>query len=720
MTDKTIILPSQASGTGPEAAYRLTMMVPKRRYLSYLRERWWMVLLCLALAVILVVGYETVRTPQFNSIAQMYLVNSVRLDPAENFFSDEDQTYFGTQVELLKSDPIQLGAMQKAGIQVPLGEINPYKIDVAQPLKTSILVLEATGPDPDVTQHYLQYLVDGYLAYKKATHISTSQDVLDSLRDELSSRAAELQAEEDRLADFQRSNNVAVLEEESKSAGEYLSQLNLQLSQFNLEARLLRDEIDSETAQTAERATSTNGVHAGASAKAGASGSNAMSLATLTLPPPTTNAVEAATDASLNATRVQLAQLLANPEETIRYVGQESYDKQVAHLQETIGILADQDRSERAAMLTDLENRITAVQAAIPPLEAKVREDNDRLVRNETLKLNVAREQGYYDHLLGTLQSVDLNKNVQQEGISVLQAATAPQPEKRHLPIRIALAVIFGLFMGLGIVYIWYMLDDRFVSFHDITDQFGETLLGLVPQIKVPRRQPAQALLAEVDPRVAYLESYRHLRSALLLSGTESRSQILLVTSSTSGEGKTTVAANLARLLARSGLRVALVDADDQGGGLQQLMGQKNQPGVLDYLRGSNGMDQVIYPTGCEGLFFMPAGTHNAQSEGLFLRPKLAELLSLLRQNYDFVILDGPPVLASDDAAMLVPHADTVVLITRPFFTRSRHVRQALDMLYQRKARNVNIIMNRARPDDLAGHQDMRGFTPRKALAKVS
>src|SRR5208282_2510382 len=104
-------------------------------------------------------------------------------------------------------------------------------------------------------------------------------------------------------------------------------------------------------------------------------------------------------------------------------------------------------------------------------------------------------------------------------------------------------------------------------------------------------------------------------------------------------------------------------------------------------------------------------GTHNGHSEGLFLRPKLSDLFQDLRQNQDFVILDGPPILSSDDAAMLVPHADMVVLVARPFYSRSRLVRQALDMLYQRQAKQVNIIFNRARADDLAGHYAMNGMT---------
>ena len=717
------------------------MMVPKRRYLSYLRERWWVVLFCLVFTLSATLVYETIRTPLFTSFSQIYLVNTPRLD-ANDMFSGEDQTYFGTQIELLKSAPIVGAAMQKVGIQVPLGEKNPYKIEVVQPLKTSILVLQATGPDPDVTQHYLQSIVDGYMNYKKQTHISTSQDVLDSLRDQLSTKEAEMQADEDKLTDFERSNNVAVLDQESKSAGEYLSDLNLQLSQDKLHAKMLSDQIEAETpdpgaADATNVATTASAVIgsgdtnlATASAQAaGAVLTNAIASAvsggpaqtvTQLLMPPTTNEVEAATDAYLNQTRIQLAQLIANKEDNLRYMGQHGFDEQVSRLQKTIAILQDQDRTEKIAELTDLQKRLTAVQSALPPIEAKVIQAFNLLTRAQSLKDNVTRDQGYYDHLLGTVQSVDLNKNVQQEGLSVLQPATAPQPEIRYLPIRVAVAAVLGLLLGLGLAYGWYLLDDRFVSFHDITDQFGETLIGLVPQVKVPRKQPAQALLAEVDGRHHYLESFRHLRSALLLSAAaESRPQILLFTSSTSAEGKTTVSVNLARLLARSGLRVVLVDADDQGGGLQRLMGEKDQPGVLDYLRGNAEAGTVVYPTGCEGLSFVPSGTHNATSEGLFLRPRLGHLLADLRRTHDFVIIDGPPILASDDAAMLVPHADTVILVTRPFYSRSRLVRQALDMLYQRQAKNVNIIMNRARPDDLAGHQAMRGVTRRAVALKV-
>ena len=659
------------------------MMVPKRRYFSYLRERWWVVLICLAATISGVITYETVRTGKYTSYAQIYMSGNVQLNVG-SLFSEEAITYFGTQIELLKSARLESAAFEKAQITIPPGQKNPYKVDVGQPMKTSILQLQATGPDPESTQRFLQALVSEYLAYKKETRLTTSEDVLNSLRDELAKKAADLQAEQDKWADFQKSNNVAVLEDEGRSAGLYLSDLNLQLAKARLELKLLGEgQTNADAVLSALDAT------------------NSIPLPTLSS---ATNLVASSDDEAFNSVRLDLAVMLGNREDKVRAMGEYRYEAEVARLQRLIAIMLENQR-------TRLQERIAVIQAALPPWETKVLDINDRLSQDQRLHENVAREQGYYDHLLAMLENVDLGKNVQQEQLSVLQAATVGQPEQRSLPLRIVLAGVLALFFSLGVVFVWYLLDDRFVSFRDIKDQFGETFLGLVPQIKVPHAKPQAALLGNSDARPAYVESYRHLRSALLLSTVgQSRPQTLLFTSASPHEGKTTIAINLARLLARSGLRVVLVDTDGQGGGMRRLLGDQEQPGVLDYLRGEATAKAIINPTEFDGLLLVPGGTHKEQSEGLFLRPKLADLIQELRQNADFVILDGAPILASDAAALLVPYADTVILVTRPFYTRSRLVRQALDMLYQRQAKQVSIILNRARADDLAGHYAVNGL----------
>jgi succinoglycan biosynthesis transport protein ExoP len=297
-----------------------------------------------------------------------------------------------------------------------------------------------------------------------------------------------------------------------------------------------------------------------------------------------------------------------------------------------------------------------------------------------------------------------LGRNVQQERLAVLQPATSGQPVERNLLLRIALAIAGGLALSLAIVFGWYLLDDRFVSVQDIKDQFGDVVLGLVPQVRVPRSQPRKALVEPRDSRHAYAESYRYLRSAVLLSGWRTnRPQTFLVSATTSGEGRATVAANLAQVLAKSGLRVVLVDADLHGGRMHRLFDGEPKPGLSDYLQGEISAAAILRSTGIPGLLFIARGEGQAHPDGLFLGSRFAELMTELRSGQDFVILVSAPILAADDAALLVPHADGVILVARPFSTRARLLRQSLEMLHQRQAKQVAVVLNRARADDLAG-----------------
>jgi capsular exopolysaccharide synthesis family protein len=419
-------------------------------------------------------------------------------------------------------------------------------------------------------------------------------------------------------------------------------------------------------------------------------------------------------DIALKTARLQLAVALAEKERLIKQYSEmhpaaRRLADEVERLSKTVSVLEEQNAEQKRQELDQTRKRIAAIEASIPGWKEKVLESNLRLSDSQRLRNDLQRQQSRYDLLVSMLQTVDVNKNTQQERVTVLDPPSLGLPTPRSLPFRVFLAVAGGLFLSLGIVFAWHLLDDRFVSVRDVKDQFGEMVLGLVPQIKVARSKPEAALIEADDPRQAYVESYRHLRSALLLSPLgESRTQTLLFTGAGPNEGKTTIAINLARVLARSGLRVALVDADLRGGGLHSLLGAQEQPGVLDFLRGEAKVAAVVHETDLPLLTLVPVGSHSEQLEGLFLNARLGQLLEKLRAGRDFVIVDGAPILSADDAALLAPHADTVVVVVRPFYTRSRLVRQALDMLYQRQAKQVAIILNRARKDDLAGYHYTR------------
>jgi capsular exopolysaccharide synthesis family protein len=641
-------------------------------------------MVCLALAVGVVMTYETLRPERFQSFAQLYLGGNIQMNVGP-VFSEESSTYFGTQIEILKSARVQAAAYAAVNITIKPDEPPPIKFEVVQPLKASVLILTATGPDPNQTQQFLEAVVSAYLDFKQKIRLSSVGDAVLALTEQVAKKEKELKKEQDEWADFQRTNNIAVLEEEGKSAGLYLAELGQQEAKLKLERGLLERGINpfaNDLAPDLSRllGRQTNGSSPELSAK----------------------------DAVLKAAKMELAVaqgiwMQKTNELPERHPAMRKLADDVSRLEIMVANLEEQDSAENQTELGLTDKRISALEASVPAWEARVQGINERLSENQRRRNDILRDQTLYDHLLATLQTADLSKNVQQEPIAVLVPPTSAKPEKRYLPLRIILAIVTGLFLSCMIVFGWQLVDSRFVSVRDVTDQFGEMVLGLVPRIRIPRSEPRAALLAPDDHRYTYLESFRRLRSALLLSSFPGvKPRTLLFTSVANHEGKTTIVVNLAMVLARSGLKVVLVDTDSRSRSVHPLLDGADKPGLMEYLQGEMEVPHVVYPTEIPGLSFVPIGAIPDRADGLFLGDKLGQLLSNLRETWEYVILDTPPILASDDTSLMIPQADAVLLVVRPFSTRSRMVRHALEMLHQRRAKQVTIILNEARGDDIA------------------
>jgi polysaccharide biosynthesis transport protein len=704
MTERTIVLPPNPGGNGSEAHYRLTAMVPKRRYLSYLRNRWWVVMICLALSIGGVVTYETVRQETYTSSAQLYVTLGPQV--GTSIFA-EPKDDFATQIELLKGPRLRVEALESLGAETVSRLKGPVKVEVVRPMGTSILQLQATSSDANTSQAFLQALTNRYLEFKKQTRLSTSEELLDSLDNELTNRLATLKADELKLAEFKKTNDIPLAQEEARAASTALARLKARLQELTLNRQMLGQGLvpppASDSTNTAILLSETN--QAAGATNVEATTANAAANATNS-PPATSMKNDIALQ--LKNARIELAMAKAERDWKVAKTGSEAQAKdlyaRVDKLDLDVAVLESAALQQQRENSREMDQEIAAIQASIPSFETNLQSASELLSRAQLIQNDIQRQQGYYDNLLGMRKNVDLNKNMEQERVTELQPPSAGQPALRSLPLRIAFAVVGGLVLGLGLVFLWHLFDDRLVSIHDLKDQFGETVLGLVPQVRVPKSKPGGALLEPGDTRAGYVESYRHLRSALMLSSMgEGRPQILLLTGAIPAEGKTTIAVNLARMLAQSGQRVALVDADLRGGRIHQLIGREAAPGLLDFLRGHADARAVIYPTEIPGLDFVPAGAANGDTDGLLNRPSLGELIKELRKERDYIILDSAPILVADDASLLVPYADAVVLVMCPFYTRAGQARRALDMLYQRQTKQVALILNRARTDDLAG-----------------
>ena len=194
-----------------------------------------------------------------------------------------------------------------------------------------------------------------------------------------------------------------------------------------------------------------------------------------------------------------------------------------------------------------------------------------------------------------------------------------------------------------------------------------------------------------------YAESYRNLRSALLYLSIEGRRpKVLLITSAVPNEGKSTIATNLARALALGGSKVLLVDGDLRKGRIHELLNLPSKPGWSDLLRQPDDPEKFIQATDLPNFSFLSRGSLARNPGDLFLSPAVDQLLARFREQYDYVVMDSSPVFAADDTATLAPKADGTLFVVRSRFSHARVVREALELLFQRQAGVLGLILNRS------------------------
>ena len=168
-----------------------------------------------------------------------------------------------------------------------------------------------------------------------------------------------------------------------------------------------------------------------------------------------------------------------------------------------------------------------------------------------------------YDRLTALLQNVDISRNIDQDTLAILDPASPSKRSYTEAKSMIIHSTIIGLGLGLGIICLMAVRDDRFSSVVEVTERFGDSVVGQVPEIPEFSKAEPLALLEGNDDRHMYAESYRNLRSALLYLAVDGqRPKVVLITSAVPNEGKSTIATNLARALALGGSKVLLVDAD--------------------------------------------------------------------------------------------------------------------------------------------------------------
>jgi capsular exopolysaccharide synthesis family protein len=659
-----------------------------RRLLAFLLKYWWVPTFTLMLGVGAAVEYLRWAPSTFVSSASMWETEKLRL-PEGGLFTGDMQNYLGTQVELLRSGELAQLAMQRllasGSNAVPTetdGRMMKAQVSVAQVPKSSILVVEVASTNGAFSRAYLSALLNEYLDFKRNLRKSEADYTLASMSEQVLRLERELKNEQDKLTAYEQTNNLAILQEEGNVSGAYLAKLETQLSDSQLEFKLLKenegDQAGGGTGGVGTKAVTPDAFSGQDEGFSGIGGNERRTAA---------REIE-----MLRMERERLGKFLRPKHPKI--VKLVADIERAEKLNELFGA---QSQKQLETSRQVLQSRIEGLRAAIKEWEARVMKANGGIAEAERLKLNVNRIQVVYDRMLGLLQNIDISRSIDQESLAILQPAS---PAVRSLKKEVQMAaasVLGGLFAGLGIVLLIAWRDDRFTSLSEMSEELGDVIVGQVPELPRPRGQATTLLLKAEDDRQMYAESYRNLRSALLfLPPSVERPKIILVTSAMPHEGKSTIASNLAHTLALGGSRVVLIDADLRQGHLHELLGMKREPGLAEALQRPEDLDKILQFNCLPNLSFISCGRALSRPGDLFVGPALEHLLARLRQQFDHVIIDTSPVFASDDVATLAPRADGTLLVVRNRVSRSGPVAEALELLCRRQAKILGVVVNGA------------------------
>lgn len=275
-------------------------------------------------------------------------------------------------------------------------------------------------------------------------------------------------------------------------------------------------------------------------------------------------------------------------------------------------------------------------------------------------------------------------------------------------PLRnVLLGVVLGLLLGIGLAVLRHTLDTRVRTKEDVEGLSEDlTVIGSIP---FDSDAPAHPLLVQTDPHSTRAESFRSLRTNLRFVDVANHPRVIVMTSSLAGEGKTTTTANLALVLAEMGASVCLIEGDLRRPRLLEYLGMEGSVGLTDVLIEQVSLADVLQPFGKHRLSVLGAGQLPPNPSELLGSPAMRETLAKLEEQFDYVLIDAPPLLPVTDAAVLSSLASGAVLVVGSGLVTRDQVTSAIESLEAVNGTLLGVTLNRVpRGSRMSGYYDYR------------
>jgi capsular exopolysaccharide synthesis family protein len=654
--------------------------------LASIWRRRWAVLAITVVSVIGAVVFLRVVPPSYTAVAQL------TIDPPPSLSqlniagpAEMGESYLWTQIAIMQSPAVCQDAARtlrpyatEEDLRTFVNQLRNVTGDVGK--RDNIVTLTYTDRSADDAASNVNAILQSYIQYVTNTHKDTSHALIDVLVAEKKKYDDQLTAERDQEIDFRKQHP-----ELQNNGANGVNVVNNALAKlFDARVTAVQRECDITAADNTASQLSEDLPKLEQYAQS----QNFKS--------PTSDEI-AATRKAISDAQSQLLLMKGTYPDKNPFV--QRYTLLVAELNAKLQILekhfGDEFMESLELAKVNSEEEVKAVDEQIKNYQrdaSTVNSSEADLMKLQNLETSTGKLVDALDQQIKT-QTVGIGVGV--PNIRVLQPATGADASRSPEPTRLlAMTLAAGLAVGVGFALLRDKLDHRVRSPEDIAALLGLPVVGIVPHMKRGLTPLARAQAVHWDPMSEVAEAYRAVRTAVHFGVPAGQARTIVVTSPTPGDGKSTLASNLAISMAQAGKRTLLLDADFRRPVQHRMFELKDESGLTAVLAGQEPLSKAIRRTVVEGLDLLPAGPLPLNPSELLNGDSFASILEELTQKYDHVILDCPPVVAVTDARILGAVCDLSILVLRAGKTTRQGAELARTGLLSVDARLLGVVVN--------------------------
>jgi capsular exopolysaccharide synthesis family protein len=337
--------------------------------------------------------------------------------------------------------------------------------------------------------------------------------------------------------------------------------------------------------------------------------------------------------------------------------------------------------------------------------KTRAMEMQQRAIQYNILKREADTNKELYKGLLQRMKEAGVSAGITASNIQVVDQAEMPtKPFKPNKRLNLLLAAVVGLFLGVGLAFFLEHLDDTIKTPEDLQNLIRLPSFGIVPEGAYERRRLVDSNhsfpveLATSDyPKSMLSEAYRSIRTSILLSSSGNPPKTIAVSSPNPGEGKTTTVMNTAIVLAQTGARVIIIDADMRKPRIHKVFGKENGVGLSSFLSGNADLEAVVQQSKIPDLYYIPSGPIPPNPSELLGSVLFKKMIEGLGSRFHYLIIDSPPLLAFSDSVIISTNVDGVVMVVIGGKTPRETLKRSKEVLLQVDARILGVVINRAR-----------------------